>query len=494
MFLNLKSQIRNEQKKLLSKEYLEFIEKGKIVENQSENLSVDEKLNSLLVLAENYLAQGLYKESVKYVFQAEQLAENSESESLKAYTGIVVSAFYRKLELFRKAKEALDKAVQPMSLIKDETEKNYVAGRYQLESGLLELAVSKGDSGISKLWKSKSKFDTLEKGRLKNICIQLINNELANCYLQDENEIDSSFYYFELNLQAESDTYFQQLAKNGIIRFYLKKGRHEKALSLVSQMSPNLSEINSIRSKIEIYKTIAQIYYEKGDVENYKKYNQNYLRLNDSIYKIDKETRLLVIGQLEKNVSEPTEKAYSFYWIWFVLGIAMLGFGVTYQYHVKVKKEYARFLEIMQKLEAKENSEALVQTSEISGVYTISEKTEQVILDKLKKFEESEKYLNPKMSLNLLAKILETNTKYLSEIVNKNKGMNFNHYINELRINYILRKLKTEHKYQNYKVSSLAEECGFGSRNTFTSAFKNYTGMSPATFIGFIKKENHQKF
>ena len=58
-----------------------------------------------------------------------------------------------------------------------------------------------------------------------------------------------------------------------------------------------------------------------------------------------------------------------------------------------------------------------------------------------------EKFLNKDMSLALLASHLETNTKYLSEVINKYKGKNFNVYINELRINYIVSKLKTNPMY-----------------------------------------------
>ncbi|MBV6879830.1 helix-turn-helix domain-containing protein [Epilithonimonas ginsengisoli] len=76
--------------------------------------------------------------------------------------------------------------------------------------------------------------------------------------------------------------------------------------------------------------------------------------------------------------------------------------------------------------------------------------------------------------------------------MNKNKGKNFNSYINDLRINYILIKLKTEQKYRNYKVTSLAEECGFASHNTFVAAFRSVTGLSPASFINFLKREKNR--
>ena len=92
------------------------------------------------------------------------------------------------------------------------------------------------------------------------------------------------------------------------------------------------------------------------------------------------------------------------------------------------------------------------------------------------------------MSLAILSVQTGINTKYLSEVINNNKGKNFNGYINELRINHIARLLKTDPAYLNYKVSYLAEYSGFSSHGAFTNVFKSVTGMSPYTYIQEIIK------
>ncbi|RYF19687.1 MAG: AraC family transcriptional regulator [Flavobacteriales bacterium] len=77
----------------------------------------------------------------------------------------------------------------------------------------------------------------------------------------------------------------------------------------------------------------------------------------------------------------------------------------------------------------------------------------------------------------------------LSSIINQYKNQNFNDYINGLRIDYIIDKLQNDHKYLNYKISYLAEECGFSSHSLFSSAFKKKLKMSPSSFIEFLKNE-----
>lgn len=113
----------------------------------------------------------------------------------------------------------------------------------------------------------------------------------------------------------------------------------------------------------------------------------------------------------------------------------------------------------------------------------ISDKAEEEILLKLKKFENSELFLNKNLRLAGLAKQLDTNVRYLSQIINSEKKKSFNAYINSLRIEYILKKLHTDSKYLSFKISYLAEESGFASQSSFNAAFKEETGLTPSVYI-----------
>lgn len=120
---------------------------------------------------------------------------------------------------------------------------------------------------------------------------------------------------------------------------------------------------------------------------------------------------------------------------------------------------------------------------------SIPKETEDLLLAKLEKFEAGKKYLSKDISLAQMAALFETNTKYLSEIINKYKGKNINLYINELRIKYIVEKLKNNPQYLHYKVSYLAEECGFASHSSFSAVFKSITGITPNVFIQFLSED-----
>ncbi|MCT3917986.1 helix-turn-helix transcriptional regulator [Elizabethkingia anophelis] len=89
-----------------------------------------------------------------------------------------------------------------------------------------------------------------------------------------------------------------------------------------------------------------------------------------------------------------------------------------------------------------------------------------------------------------MSNLFNTNPRYLSQIIREYKGLNFNGYINQLRINYISRKLYDTAIYREYKISYLAEECGYISPQVFINAFKKETGMTPSYFIKELKGEN----
>ncbi len=123
----------------------------------------------------------------------------------------------------------------------------------------------------------------------------------------------------------------------------------------------------------------------------------------------------------------------------------------------------------------------------------IPKETEQLLLKKLERFENSTRFTNKDFSLAVLASQFDTNTKYLSEVINSNFNMNFNTYVNNLRIKYIVEKLKNEPNFISYKISYLAENCGFSSHSSFTTVFKSLTGISPVTYIELLRKEKESE-
>ncbi|TSE03810.1 helix-turn-helix domain-containing protein [Aquimarina algiphila] len=107
----------------------------------------------------------------------------------------------------------------------------------------------------------------------------------------------------------------------------------------------------------------------------------------------------------------------------------------------------------------------------------------ETILSELDYFEKKHLYLEKNITINSLSKNIGTNSKYLSKIINIYKKKSLTTYINDLRIDYMVNALKTNKKLRNYSVQGLAEEVGFNKAESFSSAFKKYTGIQPSYFI-----------
>ncbi|RKS96872.1 helix-turn-helix domain-containing protein [Chryseobacterium defluvii] len=113
----------------------------------------------------------------------------------------------------------------------------------------------------------------------------------------------------------------------------------------------------------------------------------------------------------------------------------------------------------------------------------------QNILEKLEQFEEKKQFNQKGLTLTKLALKLGTNANYLSQVINEYKGINFNRYLGELRINYITQQIYNNKTYLNYTIESYAEECGIASRQNFSDLFYEINGVRPKDFIKNRKRE-----
>ncbi|MEP2058406.1 MAG: helix-turn-helix domain-containing protein [Maribacter litoralis] len=112
------------------------------------------------------------------------------------------------------------------------------------------------------------------------------------------------------------------------------------------------------------------------------------------------------------------------------------------------------------------------------------------IIEKIIELEKKQYFLKVDCTMSNLAKKLKTNTTYLSKIINTHYDKNFTKYINDLRINYVLKRMKEDHLFKRYSIQSIANEIGFKSKETFNTEFKKRTGVMPSAVIKELKKES----
>lgn len=95
--------------------------------------------------------------------------------------------------------------------------------------------------------------------------------------------------------------------------------------------------------------------------------------------------------------------------------------------------------------------------------------------------ERKELFSDVDFSLDKLAEMIGSNTRYTSQIINEFYGKNFNSFINEHRIKEA-RKLLADPGFRNYTIEAISLKVGFRSKASFNITFKKLTGLIPSDY------------
>ena len=175
--------------------------------------------------------------------------------------------------------------------------------------------------------------------------------------------------------------------------------------------------------------------------------------------------------------------------------LTLILIGSIYFYKLKVKRIQKRVETVLQKVivleneQEKQNEIKSKSTTTSSISEKVTDKKAALLLEKLTQFEKREEYLSLNCSLSYVADKLESNTSYVSNVINNYKRKTFKVYIIELRINTALLRLKKDEKLRSYTIKAIAEEFGFKRQETFSKAFKSQTGIYPSQYLKKLRED-----
>ena len=95
--------------------------------------------------------------------------------------------------------------------------------------------------------------------------------------------------------------------------------------------------------------------------------------------------------------------------------------------------------------------------------------------------------------MSQLAQQIETNTTYLSMIVNHYKGMSFPNYLKDLKITYAIERLSEDPELLKYNYQGLADTFGFKTGESFSKAFYAKTGVYPSKLLKELKNREDKR-
>nr|WP_246611354.1 helix-turn-helix domain-containing protein [Flavobacterium quisquiliarum] len=339
---------------------------------------------------------------------------------------------------------------------------------------------------------------------------------LGNIYLVKKDVKNAEKAYFDIAMYAKqnNDQVYYKIANYNLGELYYTQKKYDKALVFLKKNdSIALKEKKIDKSYFQSNYIQAKIYNIKNEPELAFKHSKLYL---DAYEKYEGELReealdvnykLGTANLSEEMVSIQEKYKYEVLWnkalkVFYVILVVAIVFFLIKNIRDKnkaqkkmnalieefkanlEKKEIEKTIEKPVVLEVPELEESLLKKENAN--LSIDEAKENKIVEKLLALEEKLEYLNADFTLSYAAKKIKTNTTYLSYVVNKRFGKSFGEYSNELKINYVINQMITNHLYRKYSTQAIAESVGFKNAVSFAKSFRKRTGVSPAQFANNI--------
>ena len=334
------------------------------------------------------------------------------------------------------------------------------------------------------------------------------------------NQFNKAHNYISKALDINYKNHFRFRIPRALIlqaQLYLKEKDTLNAIDYYERTLGAAEDISAFDIVKSTSKILGGLHKNKGESSKAFEYFALHNAIKDSLFTNEKEQRIVIL-EAKRKIKEITleqknlalendaQKAKIKTIIIVLIAILVLCFIVLFSY-LKVKGKnkllYTKTVELakiqldmrtkiteLERLESKSNTENNEVLSKSNGANNIDENVKSIILNKLNNLEKELFFIDQKCTLRQIAEQLKTNPKYLSQVINQEKKSNFNNYINELRINYLLSRLLKEKDFRESKLGYIAVTVGYNNLNTFNAAFKKRQGILPSYFIKELIQES----
>jgi AraC-like DNA-binding protein len=271
--------------------------------------------------------------------------------------------------------------------------------------------------------------------------------------------------------------------------------KFDEAIFYYSKVDSFLSETNNVTPELlEAYPVLIDFYAENKEMEKELYYTKNLLKFSAILEKSNQYLSKNIaakydipklLASKEDLIAKLNKDKFLSNRNLIVLGfVTVLFLGLIIYYYWKNNIYKRRFNAIMKQFDETQNiSDPVNIIFHKEKSNDISDALVQNILMQLDKFEQSNKFTKKSYTLVTLAKELNTNGTYLSKVIDDKRGVNFATYLNDLRVNFAVKSLKTNKQLRAFTIEAMSQEFGFNNAQSFSSAFHKRTGIYPSYFM-----------
>ncbi len=356
-------------------------------------------------------------------------------------------------------------------------------------------------------------------------------NNMASIY-NDKKEYENAIETFKKAYLISTENqlnYYTGVVMSNLASTFLTVENYTEAENYANKSLLIFEELQISVMIMESYKLLSGIQKEKGNFEKSLSFFSKYVSFSDSISKThnnNKYNELLImhsveqkeneifrlIVEKEKDKAKLKQKNILISLISVILLISLISLtifivlqqklissknNIVKQNRELVKSEFQlkeskiELNKIIKQLEQyKPDSKFTAVEKEKYKNIIISENKIDKLASRIVDLMENEKiYLKTDTSQKKVADILETNTSYISLVINQKFDCNFNTFLNKYRIKEACSLLsKTDMKLTTIEAISL--QVGFNSTSTFNKSFKNEIGITPSYYLKSIVENN----
>ena len=157
----------------------------------------------------------------------------------------------------------------------------------------------------------------------------------------------------------------------------------------------------------------------------------------------------------------------------FTYSVSLFGFRQGYIYEGKVEQY------LSQSTAPKTVEKEGVPKYEKSG---LKDNTANSYLNKITDYMLShQSWRNSDLTIQILSDQLEIPKHHITQTINSQSGKNFYQFVNEYRLEAV-KKMLVDTSFDHWSILGIALECGFNSKSSFNTFFKQQTGVTPSVF------------
>ena len=345
--------------------------------------------------------------------------------------------------------------------------------------------------------------------------ISHLGNGMESLYL---NRYPEAVGHFTRAINAASDLPFKENYEVPSYMYsakaYMKMGDYNAALSNL-RICENLSlENNALDLLITTYRYMYLCHIRSGNLSAAHAAKYRYMELKDSISNANEYGKIKDMeffyesNKYEKQLHQLTsEKKLRGTILWAIgigLLLTLLFLALTIFQNKKLSEnnkdlfkknvaliKYQEYAERLELEKTKEDNNSKIAESERYKSSCLSDEGKEMLLARIRRVMRTpSEFCQDDFTIDKLAMLVNSNTKYVSQVINEKLGKNFNTLLNEQRINEVCKRLVDTANNGNKTNDAIAEEVGFKSRSHFIRTFKKVTGLTPTQYQRMAKEED----